>query len=68
MACDSPVSVFKYHNPLVFLHKIEDKKQWIVRWSSLLQEYNLDIGHMWSQDKNTDFLSRLSTDEISSKA
>ena len=55
----SPVMVFSYHNPLVFLHKLKDKNQRLLRWSLLLQEYNLDIRHIKGKDNLiADCLSR----------
>ena len=38
-----PIKVFSDHNPLVFLHKLKDKNQRLLRWSLMLQEYDLDI-------------------------
>ena len=56
----SPVVVFSDHNPLVFLHKLKDKNQRLLRWSLLLQEYNLDIQHINGKDNLiADCLSRV---------
>ena len=41
----SPIFVFSDHNPLSFLHKLKNKNQRLLRWSLLLQEFNLDIRH-----------------------
>ena len=41
----APVIVFSDHNPLVFLHKLKNKNQRILRWSLMLKEYNLEIRH-----------------------
>ena len=42
----SPIVVFSDHNPLSFLHKLKNKNQRLLRWSLLLQEFNLDIRHI----------------------
>ena len=56
----SPVVVFSDHNPLVFLHKLKDKNQRLLRWSLLLQVYNLDIQHINGRDNFiADCLSRV---------
>ena len=41
----SPIVVFSDHNPLTF-NKMKNKNQRLLRWSLLLQEYNLDIRHI----------------------
>jgi len=54
-----PVVVFSDHNPLVFLHKLKNKNQRLLRWSLMLQEYNLDIRHIKGKDNViADCLSR----------
>ena len=56
---NSPLTVFSDHSPLVFLHKIKDKNQRLVRWSLFLQEYDLDIRHIKGKDNLiADCLSR----------
>ena len=42
----SPTVVFSDHNRLIFIHKMKNKNQRLLRWSLLLQEYNLDIRHI----------------------
>lgn len=55
-----PIKVFSDHNPLVFLHKLKDKNQRLLRWSLMLQEYNLDITHIKGKDNViADCLSRV---------
>ena len=44
----SPIVVYSDHNPLVFLHKLKDKNQRLLRW--MLQEYSLDIRHIKGKD------------------
>ena len=55
----SPTVVFRDHNPLIFIHKMKNKNQRLLRWSLLLQEYNLDIRHIKGKDNIiSDTLSR----------
>ena len=46
----SPIVVFSDHNPLSFLHKLKNKNQRLLRWSLLLQEFNLDKRHIKGKD------------------
>ena len=46
----SPIVLFSDHNPLSFLHKLKNKNQRLLRWSLLLQEFNLDIRHIKGKD------------------
>ena len=56
----SPIVVFSDHNPLSFLHKLKNKNQRLLRWSLLLQEFNLDIRHIQGKDNIIpDALSRV---------
>ena len=56
----SPTVVFSDHNPLSFLHKLKNKNQRLLRWSLLLQEFNLDIRHIKGEDNIIpDALSRV---------
>jgi RNase H-like domain found in reverse transcriptase len=41
----SKVKVYVDHNPLVFLHKMCNHDQNLLRWCLELQQYNLDIHH-----------------------
>jgi transposase InsO family protein len=41
----SKVKVYVDHNPLVFLHKMCNHNQKLLRWCLELQQYNLDIHH-----------------------
>ena len=55
----SPIVVFSDHNPLIFIHRMKNKNQRLLRWSLLLQEYNLDISHIKGKDNIiSDALSR----------
>ena len=56
----TPVKVFTDHNPLVFINKMKNRNQRLVRWSLALQEYNLDISHIKGRDNvMADTLSRI---------
>ncbi|MCG8117700.1 MAG: RNase H-like domain-containing protein [Candidatus Thiodiazotropha endolucinida] len=46
----APIVVFSDHNPLTFIHKMKNKNQRLLRWSLMLQEYNLDIRHIRGRD------------------
>ena len=37
----APVEVYTDHNPLVFIEKMKNKNQRLLRWSLAFQEYNL---------------------------
>ena len=54
-----PVLVLTDHNPLTFLDRMKEKNQRILRWSLLIQEYNLSIQHVKGKDNViADALSR----------
>ena len=56
----APVIVFSDHNSLVFLHKLKNKNQRLLRWNLMLQEYNLEIRHIKGKDNLiADCLSRV---------
>jgi len=56
----TPVKVFTDHNPLVFINKMKNRNQRLIRWSLALQEYNLDINHIKGRDNiMADALSRV---------
>ena len=55
-----PVVVYSDHNPLVFIRKMKDKNQRLLRWSLMLQEYVLEIRHIKGKDNViADCLSRV---------
>jgi hypothetical protein len=55
-----PIVVFSDHNPLTFLSKLKNKNQRLVRWSLLLQEFDLEIRHVRGRDNVIpDTLSRV---------
>ena len=45
-----PIVVYSDHNPLVFIHKMKDKNQRLLRWSLMLQEYVLEMIHIKGKD------------------
>ena len=58
-AAVAPVEAFTDHNPLVFIHKMKNKNQRLLRWSLALQEYRLIIRHVKGKDNViADALSR----------
>ena len=59
-AFSSDVIVYTDHNPLTFINKMKNKIQRLLRWSLLLQDYNLDIRHIRGKDNViADALSRV---------
>ena len=48
------VLVFTNHNPLVFMSRMKDKNQQILRWSFIIQRYNLEIRHIKGKDNIID--------------
>lgn len=40
-----PVQVFTDHNPLVFLSQMRNSNQRLMRWSLLVQDFNLEISY-----------------------
>ena len=58
-AREYPLTVYTDHNPLTFLHRLKNKNQRLLRWSILLQQYNLDIRHIKGRENViADTLSR----------
>ena len=56
------IKVYTDHNPLSFLKTMKNKNQRLVRWSLVLQEYDLEIQHIpWSENVVADSLSRCSS-------
>ena len=55
-----PITVYSDHNPLVFLHKLRSKNQRLLRWSLMLQEFNIIVKHIRGKDNLiADCLSRV---------
>ncbi len=42
----APVFVYSDHNPLVFLSRMRNNNQRLMRWSLLLQDFNIEIHHI----------------------
>lgn len=56
---EKPVQVFTDHNPLVFLSRMHNYNQRLMRWSLIVQDYNLNIVHKkGSENVLADALSR----------
>ena len=55
-----PVTVYTDHNPLTFIYRIKGTNQRVLRWSLLIQQYNLQIKHIKGTDNAVvDALSRI---------
>ena len=55
-----PVVIYTDHNPLVFLDRMRNCNQRLMRWSLILQGYNLEIRHIRGRDNVVaDALSRV---------
>ena len=55
-----PIQIFTDHNPLVFVNRMKNDNQRLLRWSLTLQEYNLIITHIKGKDNIlADTLSRV---------
>ena len=55
-----PVVVYTDHNPLVFLSRMYNHNQRLMRWALIMQDYHLDIRHKKGSEKVlADALSRL---------
>lgn len=56
----SPITIFTDHNPLVFIDRMRNQNQRIMRWSLILQQYPLKIQHIRGKDNLVaDALSRV---------
>ena len=56
----SPIDLFTDHNPLVFIDRMRNQNQRIMRWSLILQQYPLKIQHIRGKDNIVaDALSRV---------
>lgn len=55
----STVTVYTDHNPMVFLMRMSNANQRLMRWSLIMQEYNIEIRHKKGTDNLVaDALSR----------
>ncbi len=56
----NPIIVYTDHNPLVFLSRMANSNQRLMRWSLMVQEHHLDIRHKkGSENVVADALSRV---------
>ena len=59
-ASEEMTKVYTDHNPLVFIQKMKDKNQRLLRWSLLLQGFNICVKHIKGRDNVVaDALSRV---------
>ena len=55
----APVEVYTDHNPIIFINRMKNKNQRLLRWGLALQSYNLIIRHVpGSKNIIADALSR----------
>ena len=55
-----PVLIYTDHNLIVFINKMKEKNQCLLRWSLILQQYNIQISHIrGSENVIVDALSRV---------
>ena len=45
-----PITVLTDHNPLVFVNKMKNNNQRLLRWCLCFQEYNLNIQHIQGRE------------------
>ena len=58
-SCPQPTVVFSDHNPLVFLSRMQNSNQPLMRWSLLLQDFNINVQYKkGSENVMADALSR----------
>lgn len=55
----SPLVVYTYHNPLTFLHSLQNPNQCLMHWCLFLQPFHLDFRHIKGTENTVaDALSR----------
>ena len=55
----SPIKVYSDHNPLIFLSRMQNTNQRLLRWALQVQQYHLDLHHVkGSENIVADALSR----------
>ena len=56
----NPIKILTDHNPLLFLQRYKNKNRRLMRWSLILQEWDIDINHIpGRENKIPDILSRV---------
>lgn len=54
-----PIDIYTDHNPLIFLSRMSNSNQRLMRWALIVQEYNLNLQHIRGKDNVVaDVLSR----------
>ncbi len=46
----APIIIYTDHNPLVFLNRMRNRNQRLMRWSLILQPFHLEIKHIRGKD------------------
>lgn len=41
-----PITVYTDHNPLIFIHRMRNSNQRLMRWALFVQAFNLDMKHV----------------------
>lgn len=60
-----PIDVYTDHNPLIFLSRMSNSNQRLMRWALIVQEYNLNLKHIRGKENVVaDALSRTADAEI----
>lgn len=60
----TPIKVYTDHNPLIFLNRMYNTNQRLMRWSLALQEFNIEIAHKrGTENLIADALSRAHSTE-----
>ena len=65
-ASNIPVTIMTDHNPLIFLNRMKNSNQKLLRWSLYLQNFNLNVKHIKEGNNHlADALSRIPVPEKS---
>lgn len=60
LCTSNEILVYTDHNPLIFINKMKNKNQRILRWALYLQAYNIELRHIRGKDNVVaDHLSRV---------
>ena len=59
-SCVHPIIVYSDHNPLTFINKMKNKNRRLLRWSLMVQEYDIEVKHIKGKENIVaDALSRI---------